>query len=78
MAGLWLDEIEDGLDWRRADATYQGQKLNYPTFSWVAQPGLVNWPYIGHMRPYGTVFSVMHNEVKLATPTCLAESNPRL
>lgn len=68
MAGLWLDEIEDGLDWRRAGETHQGQKLNYPTFSWAAQPGPVNWPYIGNLRPYGPAFSVVKNNVKLATP----------
>lgn len=67
VAGLWLDEIEDGLDWRRAGATFQAAKLTYPTFSWVAQPGPVHWPYYGHVRPYGKSFSVVQHDIRLAT-----------
>lgn len=66
-AGLWLDEIEDGLDWRRAGATYQPEKLDYPSFSWIAQRGPVRWPYYVRLRPYGKAFSVMDYHVELSS-----------
>ena len=40
LAGLWLFDIEDGLNWRRAGASYLAEKLDSPSLSWIWQPGL--------------------------------------
>ena len=59
IAGLWLAEIEEGLEWKRAGVAYQDTKLDhFPSFSWMSHPGPVNWPYIWHMRPWGKAFQV--------------------
>ncbi|KAF2137369.1 uncharacterized protein K452DRAFT_321798 [Aplosporella prunicola CBS 121167] len=58
IAGIWLAEIEDNLDWRRAGVPFHNEPLPFPSFSWIAHPGPVEWPCIGHMRPYGKSFEL--------------------
>jgi hypothetical protein len=60
ISGLWLAEIEEGLEWRRAGDTFQDRKLEYfPSFSWTSHPGPVSWPAFFHVRPYGRSFIVL-------------------
>src|SRR4051812_31283558 len=60
VAGLWLAELDDGLEWGRAGDTFQDAKLpDYPTSSWAAHPGLVAWPYQIDTRADGRVFDLV-------------------
>jgi hypothetical protein len=66
IAGIWLAELEEGLEWRRSGATYQSQRLDGPSFSWTSFPGPVDWPYALNVRPHGKAFDVIDYDVQLA------------
>ena len=51
--------LEEGLEWRRAEPTYQNKKLDAPSISWISHPGPVSWPHASHVQPHGRAFDIL-------------------
>lgn len=67
LAGIWLAELEEGLEWGRGGPACKNEKLaSHPQFSWTSHPGPVEYPYIAHVRGYGKAFDIISHSVTLA------------
>lgn len=67
LAGIWLAEIEEGLEWVRGGPSWKDEKLDgHPHFSWMSHPGRVEYPYIFNVRGYGKAFDVISHSVTLS------------
>ena len=66
-AGMWLAELDGGLEWMRAGDTFQDAKIEgFPSFSWAAHPGPVIWPYHVDTRAHGPAFDLVSHSIVLA------------
>jgi hypothetical protein len=67
LAGMWLAELEEGLEWRRGGPTWSDEKLaKHPQFSWTSHPGRVEYPDTVNVRGYGKAFDIISHPVKQA------------
>lgn len=67
LAGIWLAELEEGLEWRRGGPTWSDEKLaKHPQFSWTSHPGRVEYPDAINVRGHGKAFDIISYQVNQA------------